>query len=348
MAAMRADRLLSLLLLLQSRGRMTAPELAAELEVSVRTVYRDVEALGAAGVPVAADRGPAGGYRLMDGYRTRLTGLTGAEATSLFLAGAPGPARDLGLAAALTSAQLKLRAALPATAAGRAARVQERFHLDAPAWFRDADPVPYLGAVAGAVWDQRVVRARYRRWAGEVERELRPLGLVLKGGIWYLLAGRAGDVRTYRVSRFLGVEVLDGTFDRPAGFSLAAHWAESSRRLEARLHTGTARLRLSPRGRKLLPMLFGAVGTRALEGAGPADADGWTELDLPVETEAVAVGDLLRLGTEAEVLGPEPLRRAVADTVAALARRYRPASPDSPEVHGVPGTDRPGGRGVPS
>ncbi|MFK0116651.1 helix-turn-helix transcriptional regulator [Streptomyces sp. NPDC090994] len=358
---MRADRLLSLLLLLQSRGRMTAPELAAELEVSVRTVYRDVEALGAAGVPVAADRGPAGGYRLMDGYRTRLTGLTGAEATSLFLAGAPGPARDLGLGAVLTSAQLKLRAALPATAAGRAARVQERFHLDAPAWFRDADPVPYLEAVAGAVWDQRVVRARYRRWAGEVERELRPLGLVLKGGIWYLVAAvqdgkdgkegtdrEAGAPRTYRVSRFLGAEVTDEVFDRPAGFSLAAHWAESSRRLEARLHRGTARLRISPRGRKLLPMLFGAAGARALEGAEPAGADGWAEVELPVETEAVAVGDLLRLGTEAEVLGPEPLRRAVADTVAALARRYTRLPPNSPEVHAASGTDRPGERGVPS
>ncbi|MCZ9342535.1 WYL domain-containing protein, partial [Streptomyces sp. TRM76130] len=226
------------------------------------------------------------------------------------------------------------------------ARVQERFHLDAPAWFRDADPVPCLAAVAGAVWDQRAVRARYRRWAGEVERELRPLGLVLKGGIWYLVAEQEGStVRTYRVSRFLSVEVLDETFDRPAGFSLAAHWEESSRRLEARLHQGTARLRLSPRGRKLLPMLFGAVGTRALEGAGPAGADGWTEVELPVETEAVAVGDLLRLGAEAEVLGPEPLRRAVADTVAALARRY---PPDSPGFHGASGTDRPGGRGVPS
>ncbi|WP_437086872.1 helix-turn-helix transcriptional regulator [Streptomyces sp. enrichment culture] len=345
---MRADRLLSLLLLLQSRGRMTAPELAAELEVSVRTVYRDVEALGAAGVPVTADRGPAGGYRLMDGYRTRLTGLTGAEATSLFLAGAPGPARDLGLGAVLTSAQLKLRAALPATAAGRAARVQERFHLDAPAWFRDADPVPYLEAVAGAVWDQRVVRARYRRWAGEVERELCPLGLVLKGGIWYLVAQQEGTVRTYRVSRFLDTEVTDEVFDRPAGFSLAAHWAESSRRLEARLHRGTARLRISPRGRKLLPMLFGAAGARALEGAEPAGADGWAEVELPVETEAVAVGDLLRLGTEAEVLGPEPLRRAVADTVAALARRYARLPPNSPEVHAASGTDRPGERGVPS
>ncbi|MGP2442948.1 helix-turn-helix transcriptional regulator [Streptomyces sp. JW3] len=344
---MRADRLLSLLLLLQSRGRMTAPELAAELEVSVRTIYRDVEALGAAGVPVAADRGPAGGYRLMDGYRTRLTGLTGAEATSLFLAGAPGPARDLGLGPFLASAQLKLRAALPAPAAGQAARVQERFHLDTPAWFRDADPVPHLAAIARAVWDQRTLRARYRRWSGaQAHREVHPLGLVLKGGIWYLVAaGTDRPPRTYRVSRFLDAEVTEETFERPAGFSLPAYWARSAQHLEARLHQGTARLRISPRGRRLLPMLFGAAGARALEAAGPAPGgDGWSEVELSVEAEPVAVGDLLRLGTEAEVLAPESLRRAVADTVTELARRYR----TSGEVHMPSGTDRPGERGVPS
>ncbi|MFF8288820.1 helix-turn-helix transcriptional regulator [Streptomyces sp. NPDC016309] len=320
---MRADRLLSLLLLLQNRGRMTAPQLAEELEVSVRTVYRDVEALGAAGVPVRADRGPDGGYRLMDGYRTRLTGLTGAEAGSLFLAGAPGPARDLGLGALLTTARLKLEAALPPGPAEQARRVQERFHLDAPAWFRDADPVPHLEVIAGAVWEQRVLRAHYRRWSGEVHRELRPLGIVLKGGIWYLVAAAGEEaVRTYRISRFLAVEPTGEDFERPAGFDLAAHWEGSSRRLELALHRGTARLRLSPRAQRLLPVQFGAPGARALEGAGPADGDGWVEVDLPVETEAVAVGDLLRLGTEAEVLGPPELRRAVADAVAVLAGRY--------------------------
>ncbi|MEU6549850.1 WYL domain-containing protein [Streptomyces sp. NPDC046915] len=320
---MRADRLLSLLLLLQNRGRMTAPELAAELEVSVRTVYRDIEALGASGVPVRADRGPAGGYRLMDGYRTRLTGLTDAEADALFLAGAPGPARDLGLGAVLATAQLKLRAALPAELADRTRRVQERFHLDTPAWFRDADPAPYLEPVARAVWEQRVLRAHYRRWRGEVHRELRPLGLVLKGGNWYLVAlADAESVRTYRMSRFLTVDVTPGAFERPAGFDLAAHWAESSRRLERALHQDTARLRISPRAQRLLPMQFGALGRQTLDSAGPPDGEGWVEVDMPVETRAVAVTDLLRLGAEAEVLGPPELRQAMTEAVAALADRY--------------------------
>ncbi|GGR32841.1 helix-turn-helix transcriptional regulator [Streptomyces netropsis] len=319
---MRADRLLSLLLLLQNRGRMTAPELAAELEVTTRTVYRDIEALSASGVPVRAERGPAGGYRLMEGYRTRLTGLTDAEAGSLFLAGAPGPARDLGLGAVLATAQLKLQAALPAGLAERVRHVQGRFHLDAPAWFRDPDPVPHLAQVARAVWDQRVLRAHYRRWGGEVHRELRPLGIVLKGGIWYLAALADEAVRTYRISRFLAVDTTGEAFERPAAFDLAAYWEESSRRLEAALHQGTAQLRISPRAQRLLPVQFGTAGVRALESAGPPDEEGWVRVEMPIEAQAVAVSDLLRLGTEAEVLGPPDLRQAVAEAVAVLAKRY--------------------------
>ncbi|WP_017580312.1 helix-turn-helix transcriptional regulator [Nocardiopsis valliformis] len=332
---MRADRLLSLLLLLQNRGRMSAPEIAAELEVSVRTVYRDVEALGTSGIPVYADRGPRGGFALVDGYRTRLTGLSGTEAHALFLAGTPAAAEDLGLGAVLATAQLKLRAALPAALAERTRAVAERFHLDAPAWFREADEVPHLAAVAGAVWDQRVVRVHYRRWRGEVRRELCPLGVVLKGGLWYLVAqaeSAAGNteraqrpVRTYRVSRFLEVEVTEELFERPAGFDLAASWEESSRRLEGAVRQGIARVRLSPRARALLPMKFGAAGTRALEGAGPPDTQGWVEADLEVEASTIAVGDLLSLGAEAEVLGPAEIRQALAREVAALATLY----PDS-------------------
>ncbi|MFJ6750385.1 helix-turn-helix transcriptional regulator [Streptomyces sp. NPDC091266] len=319
---MRADRLLSLLLLLQNRGRMTAPELAAELEVSVRTVYRDIEALSSSGVPVHADRGPAGGYRLMDGYRTRLTGLTDSEAGSLFLAGVPGPAQELGLGAVLATAQLKLQAALPAQLADRARRIQDRFHLDAPAWFRAADPVPHLAPVAEAVWEQRVLRVHYRRWGGEVHRELHPLGIVLKGGIWYLVALAEGAVRTYRISRVLDLATTGEGFERPAGFDLAAYWEESSRRLEAALHQGTALLRISPLAQRLLPAQFGAAGSRALADAGPPDPQGWVQVEMPVEAPAVAVSDLLRLGAEAEVLGPPDLRKAMTETVTVLAHRY--------------------------
>ncbi|WP_399922463.1 helix-turn-helix transcriptional regulator [Streptomyces kanamyceticus] len=319
---MRADRLLALLLLLQNRGRMTAPELAEELEVSVRTVYRDAEALAASGVPVYAERGPAGGFRLLDGYRTRLTGLTDDEADSLALAGMPGAAADLGLGAELATAQLKLTAALPTGLGERSRRIQERFHLDAAAWFRTAEPAPRLAVIAEAVWRERVLTARYRRWGGEVDRELHPLGLVLKAGNWYLVASADDKVRTYRVSRFLTVTVAEEPCVRPAGFDLAAYWDEASRGLEARVLRSTARLRVSRSGLRLLPAMFGAAGARAVEGAGEADAEGWAEVDLEVEELPVAVSDILRLGLEAEVLGPPGLRAEVARSVTGLAQRY--------------------------
>ncbi|NLU65925.1 WYL domain-containing protein [Streptomyces sp. HNM0574] len=322
---MRADRLLSLLMLLQNRGRMTAPELAAELEVSVRTVYRDIEALGASGVPVLAERGPAGGYALMDGYRTRLTGLSEAEAASLFLVGAPGPARDLGLGMVLATARRKLEAALPGGSGEHARRVRERFHLDAPGWFRDADEVPQLETVAGAVWDQRVLRVHYRSWSAETHREIHPLGIVLKGGIWYLVARTAapdGDARTYRVSRFLAAEHTGERFARPPEFDLTAYWEAASRRLTSALHQHTAHLRVSPRGRRLLPVRFGTPATRALNEAGPPDDDGWRHVHLPVESLPVAVSDLLWLGPEAETLGPPDLREAVTEAVRVLAGWY--------------------------
>ncbi|MFJ1757215.1 helix-turn-helix transcriptional regulator [Kitasatospora sp. NPDC088134] len=320
---MRADRLLALLLLLQNRGRTTAAVLAAELEVSVRTVHRDVEALGAAGVPVVADRGPAGGYRLVDGYRTRLTGLTAAEAGALFFAGLPGPAKELGLGALLATAESKVRAALPPGLGESALRLQERFHLDPAAWFREADPVPLLTVVARAVWEQQVLDVHYRRWQGEVRREVCPLGLVLKGGLWYAVGSTVGGpVRSYRVSRLRSAEPTGAHFDRPPDFDLAAHWTASERELSDRMRSGTAELRVSPRVLRLLPALFGAVGSRAVAAAGPPDAEGWVRVLLPVESETVAVADLLRLGADAEVLGPAPLRRAVAAEAAALHRRY--------------------------
>ncbi len=320
---MRAGRLLSLLLLLQSRGRMTAQELADELEVSVRTVYRDVEALGSAGVPVYADRGPTGGYQLLDGYRTRLTGLTGEEADSLFLAGMPGPAAELGLGTVVAAAQLKLLAALPPELRSRAGRIRERFHLDTSGWFRQAEDMPHLAAVADAVWNQRRLRIRYRRWGSrgtEVERVVGPLGLVLKAGLWYFVAHASGEPRTYRVSRVLDVAETDEPFERPPDFDLADFWAEWSARFQERMYPMEVTVRMTESGLKRARVLLGVVVGRALADIVPEDT--WTTVRVPVESLEHALFDLIRLGPEAEVVDPPELRRRFRATLAEMVVLY--------------------------
>lgn len=326
---MRASRLLSLLLLLQTRGRLTAEELSRELEVSVRTIYRDVESLSAAGVPVYGDRGPAGGYQLLNGYRTRLTGLTPDEAESIFLAGMPGPAAELGLGTVLATAQLKLLAALPPELQSRANRISERFHLDAPSWFNESERLPYLSIVASAVWDQQQIHVRYRRWRGEVERTLDPLGIVLKAGNWYLVARSSGQLRTYRASRILELEVLDERFERPEEFDLASFWDSWSAQFQERLYRHEVTLRVSPRGFELLPNLFNQLVTRGtLEGATPPDARGWRTVHLSVESLEYCHLDLLRLGPEAEVLEPLEVRQRMHESARGLIAIYGEAETD--------------------
>src|SRR5580704_11282088 len=220
---MLASRLLSILMLLQTRGQVSANELAAEFEVSPRTIHRDIDQLSAAGIPVYAERGRSGGFRLLDGYRTNLTGMTQAEAEALFLAGLPGPAAQLGLSDILSTARLKLMAALPANIQPGAERIAARFHLDPTGWFRAADPLPSLQSVARAVWSEKMLKLDYRR-AGEADaipRRLGPLGLVLKSGNWYLVAQARKHIRTYRVANIHDAEILDEPFARPKTFDLA-------------------------------------------------------------------------------------------------------------------------------
>lgn len=321
---MRASRLLSILLLLQTRGRLTAETLAAEFEVSVRTIYRDIDQLSAAGAPVYADRGRAGGFQLMDGYRTRLTGLTDAEAETLFLGGLSGPAAQMGFSGAVTTMQLKLLAALPPERQAAAERLAGRFHLDPVGWYQNPDEAERLPAIAQAVWNSRRIAVRYESWKGEVARTLEPLGLILKGGLWYLAArpaeGRGREPRTYRVSNILELTLVEDTFERPAAFDLAAWWAETSRRFEAEIFTGTATLRLTAEGLRRLARL-GAEQARIAAGARPG-ADGRVEVVVPTESVEHAATDFLRLGAEAEVLAPSALRDAMAAAARRLAALY--------------------------
>jgi predicted DNA-binding transcriptional regulator YafY len=322
----RASRLLSVLLLLQTRGRMTARELADELEVSIRTIYRDMDALAESGVPVYADRGPDGGYSLLEGWSTRLTGMSPEEADSLALAGMPSAAAELGLGRVLAAAQLKVHAALPDELAERSRRIAERFHLDAPGWFREADHVPTLTGIADAVWNQRVVRVRYRRWGDEeVERELEPLGVVLKAGVWYLVAQPSGGgaARTYRVARVLAFETLDAYFERPDDFDLFRHWTSSAESVTAVLYQAEAAVRLSPGAMELAPVVLRPHTALALaERSWPVDAEGWTCAVIPMESIAATRSELLALGPEVEVVSPSTLREQMVDAAKGLAALY--------------------------
>ncbi|MEV8020271.1 WYL domain-containing protein [Streptomyces sp. NPDC086554] len=322
---MSAGRLLSVLLLLQSRGRVSARGIADELGVSVRTAYRDVVRLQAAGVPVYAEPGRGGGYQLLDGYRTRLTGMSQGEARALLFAGLPGPAADLGLAAEVTAARLKLLAALPAGLREEAARTAAVFHLDAPAWYRDPEQTPHLSVFVDAVLTRRVVDVRYRRWRApqEVQRRLRPYGLVLKSGVWYLVAATESRVATYRVTQVLDAVPSDERFDRPPDFDLGAYWTSYLDDFQQRRFTGTATIRLSARGRRHLPDNLPPEVVRAVESTATAVGDdGWVEAVIPIESTEHACGELLRLGVDVEVVAPAELRQAMADTVAVLARAY--------------------------
>jgi predicted DNA-binding transcriptional regulator YafY len=319
---MRASRLLSIMMLLQAKGRMSAEALADELEVSVRTIYRDIDQLSAAGVPVYADIGRNGGFALLDGWRTRLTGLTAPEARALFLSGLPGPASELGLGDEVAAAELKLLAALPADWQSEATRMSSRFHLDPKGWFSTGPRPEFLKAVAEAVWTERRIWIKYDSWTQVSERLVEPLGLVLKGGVWYLVGRRENGMRTYRLSQIQALTLTDERFERPAEFDLPRHWQESTAAFEREVYVGVARVRATRIGvsrlKDISQRVKEAIETQALA----FDADGWTELDVPVEEDRWASRDMSRVGAEVEVLAPDTLRARMVEIATQLARSY--------------------------
>ncbi|MFF1510668.1 helix-turn-helix transcriptional regulator [Streptomyces sp. NPDC058326] len=320
---MRAARLIKMVLLLQSRPSMTAAELAEELEVSERTITRDALALSEAGVPVYADRGRAGGYRLVGGYRTRLTGLARGEAEALFLSGLPGALRDMGLEDAASAARLKVSAALLPSLRDAPDSVAQRFLLDAPGWYQEPETPEMLPPVAEAVWDDRVIAARYRRGDREVERELAPYGLVLKAGVWYLCARSGTAFRTYRVDRFVAVALAGERFVRDEDFDLPAFWAERAAEFARSILRAEAVVRLSEAGGRRLPYVTDRAAAEEALAAGTRDAAGRVTVTLAVESEEVAFSQLLALGAEAEVLAPASLRARFGEAARAMAEAYK-------------------------
>jgi predicted DNA-binding transcriptional regulator YafY len=319
---MRASRLLSIMMLLQARGRMSAESLAGELEVSVRTIYRDIDQLSAAGVPVYADIGRNGGFALLDGWRTRLTGLTAPEARALFLSGLPGPAGELGLGDDVAAAELKLLAALPADWQGEAQRMASRFHLDPKGWFSTGPRPEFLKAVAEAVWSETRIVIRYDSWTQVSERLVEPIGLVLKAGVWYLVGRREAGYRTYRMSQIQALTSTGERFERPADFDLPAHWQQATQSFEREIYIGVARVRATRIGISRLRDISQRVKESIEVQALVFDADGWAELDVPVEEDTWAARDMTRIGAEVEVLAPQSLRARMTEIARRLAKGY--------------------------
>lgn len=324
---MRADRLIALMMLLQARGRMTARELARELEVSERTIYRDIEALGAAGIPVTTSGGPGGGCGLLEHYRTTLTGLTEDEAQALFMVSIPAPLTMLGVSDELRSAMRKISASMSESRRAAELHAQQRIYLDAAWWFQSEERVPHLQAIYQAVRQDRQIRIHYLRIfepRGEVQGEhvLEPYGLVAKASVWYLVAAQAGQPRVYRVAQVVAVDVLEAEVVRPVDFDLAAFWRRWCDDVERSRSDYPVTVRVAP---ALIPMLARRFGewVRTAAERTPPDAEGWLTLQLSFERLEEARVRLLGFGGAIEVLAPIQLRRSLADFAAQIVRRYQ-------------------------
>jgi predicted DNA-binding transcriptional regulator YafY len=321
---MRASRLLSILILLQLRPQITAPALAREFEVSVRTILRDIDELSAAGVPVYAERGRSGGFKLREGFATRLNGLLGDEAQALPLLGLPGAASELGRGGASQRLRLKLQSALPGESAALAGRLQARLHVDPLDWYQGGEPAAHLPALAQAVLECRRVELRYLSWKGERDWKAEPLGLVLKGGSWYAVARAGARTLTLKVANIQTLSVGEESFERPADFDLTHWWQASLQRFERELRPEVAVIRTTAEGRRRLAEK-GSYAAQAVAAAvleKPAGPQRWARLNLPIESVDQAARLVLSLAPEAEAVGPAAVRVRVAEWAGELARRH--------------------------
>lgn len=317
---MRADRLLSILMLLQVHRRLTARELAERLEVSERTILRDMDALSGAGVPVVAERGKGGGWGLLDDYQTTLTGLNLTEVQALFL---PKPTHflaDLGWSQAFEAALLKLLAALPAANRQQVERVSQRIHVDPNGWHHWDEEMTAFPILQTAVWQDRQVYLSYDRGNGQrVERLVSPLGLVAKGSIWYLVAATGEAVRSYRISRVQNAALTDSSCDRPPNFNLAEYWQQSTTEFKAALPYYGVTVRVAPEA--IAWLRWGGYFAR-IEQMDAPDAEGWIPVSLRFDVEKAACAYVLGFGAQMEVIEPLELRDRVLQTAKAAIALY--------------------------
>jgi predicted DNA-binding transcriptional regulator YafY len=320
---MRADRLLSILLLLQAHGQRTARELAQELEVSERTIYRDINALSIAGIPVYGRSGPEGGYALVDRYRTHLTGLSETEVRALFMLSIPTPLGDLGVSQDLRKALLKLSAALPDSSRREEEKVRQCYHLDSTWWRQGQEQVPHLQTVHQAVWQDHKIHIVYSPpFAVEIERLVAPYGLVAKAGVWYLVCARNDTLNVHRVSNLLDVRVSEESFQRPANFNLARFWEEWCAGYEKFLSDFTATLRVAPSFIPELPRYFGNAIRKKIEESGMPDSEGWIIVEISFESFEAARDRILGFGRGVEVVEPQALHRSVLDYAEQVVALY--------------------------
>jgi predicted DNA-binding transcriptional regulator YafY len=301
---MRADRLISILLLLQVHRQVTARDLARRLEVSERTIHRDMDALSAVGIPVFAERGVRGGWSLMEPYQTNLTGLNRDEIKALFLAAPTRLLEDLGLEKASEAASIKLFATLPSTGKTAAEYARQRFYIDVAGWNRKDEFVQALPVLQNAVWSDRKIRFLYQRECEQVERMAEPLGLVAKGSVWYLVAAVDGTVRSYRVSRIREVDVLDQGFVRPPDFDLETFWKQAAQSFKENLPRYDCVLRADP---DIVPRLWLAGRFARVEKAHSPDPDGWVKVEMRFQFDWEACEFVLGFGSRIEVIEPREL-----------------------------------------
>lgn len=317
---MKADRLLSILLLLQTKDGASAPELARRLEVSVRTIYRDIEALSAAGVPVWVEKGRKGGVRLLPGYRTEVPGLTGDEARALFVLTADGAYEALGLGGAIGSALRKVMAALPAGHRPAAELTSERILVDPVRWMRGGDTAEVeLGTLQRAVFADRRLRLSYRHSGVRAPRDytVDPYGLVNKAGVWYLVADRDGEPRLFRADRVVEAAVSDEPVRRRRGQGLAEVWSA----LREQVERTTVALRATCRVRQERLDMFLRIQAANVAATPVPRGSGWTEVELAFPAVR-AVRSLLAFGPDVEVLEPPEARAELASAVVAVAELY--------------------------
>ena len=321
---MRADRLIAMLMLLQTKGRMTAQELSERLEVSTRTVYRDLDALSASGVPVYAERGPNGGCELLERYRTNLTGLTESEVRALFMFTVPNLLSDLGAGKASEAAMLKLTASLPTPFQKDAKEVRSKLHLDSAGWFQPKDPVPYLALLQDAVWQEKRVRMEYRRGDGQwVKRLIDPWGLVAKASVWYVVGAIYGGMPTvYRVSRIQSADLTGSIFQRSESFDLALFWQTWCGRFEQEQAAFSVTVRVKPEGVVALTHQLGEGVMQLVMDAESMAEDGSVLIELEFASLEDACQKLIGVGTAVTILSPNSLREAIVEHAKSLLSVY--------------------------